>query len=92
MASIYQWADLALKNSKVIVTMYILLCGFAGYTIYDFVGIDNPQQAPKVESLPQYPAMLEPKIITETRVVEKILQPIVNCNNEAVQAHVKEFH
>ena len=38
MATAYQWADLLLKNSKVIIALYVAVFGLAGYTVYDKVG------------------------------------------------------
>jgi len=93
MASVYQWIDLFFKNSKVIIAMYALLCGFAGYTIYDFLGVKNEtKQEIQVSEIPPFPILKEtpqPKIITQ------IIKSVVSCEDtcaKIMEDHVEEFH
>ena len=78
MATKYDWVKLFLENSKVIITIYALFFGLAGYTAYDYLGNKKVTKEEVVEAP-----------VVQTEVKSRTL--VCSCD-KIMQSHIKEFH
>lgn len=84
MATSYEWTKLFLENSKVIITIYALFFGLAGYTAYDY--LEN-NKVTKEEVVAKEEVVETPVVQTETKS-----RTLVCSCDKIMQSHIKEFH